>query len=615
MPESSIFPISKIALVGNPNCGKTALFNQLTGSRQKVANYAGVTVERKEGQFVTPSKNRITLIDLPGAYSLKATSLDEAVTRDICMGNYRNEPPPDALICVIDATNLRLHLRFALEICRLKRPMMIALNMSDIAKKRKIDIDIPKLESILGICIIPTIGTQKNGIKKLVDNIDTSFKIPTIDIDNQTDLHVEVRKILLKCVHNSSENSVLLDEKIDRLVLHPIIGPLILLILLFIMFQAVFSWAQPFMDGIQDLTGWLGKIIANLLPTGPLRSLIIDGVFAGVGTTFAFLPQILVLFLWILFLEESGYLPRAAFLLDRIMASVGLNGRSFIPLLSSFACAIPGIMATRTIPSARDRLVTILIAPLMTCSARLPVYALLISAFIPHKTIGIIFNLQGLVLFGLYLLGIASAFLVALLLKKRKKSYDNTLLLELPSYRFPSVRNILFGLWQRIEIFVNRVGTIILTVSILLWALSSFPKPPAGVQGPAIDWSFAGIIGHWIQPLFAPIGFNWEICVALILGLAAREVAVTSLATVYSIAGVDSDAPGQLVHFLSTQWSIATGLSFLAWYVFAPQCFSTLAVIKKETSSWKMVIMTACYLFFMAYFASFTTWHIASFFS
>ena len=381
------------------------------------------------------------------------------------------------------------------------------------------------------------------------------------------------------------------------------------------MFQAVFSWAQPFMDGIQDLTGWLGKIIANLLPTGPLRSLIIDGVFAGVGTTFAFLPQILVLFLWILFLEESGYLPRAAFLLDRIMASVGLNGRSFIPLLSSFACAIPGIMATRTIPSARDRLVTILIAPLMTCSARLPVYALLISAFIPHKTIGIIFNLQGLVLFGLYLLGIASAFLVALLLKKRKKSYDNTLLLELPSYRFPSVRNILFGLWQRIEIFVNRVGTIILTVSILLWALSSFPKPPAGVQGPAIDWSFAGIIGHWIQPLFAPIGFNWEICVALILGLAAREVAGTSLATVYSIAGVDSDAPGQLVHFLSTQWSIATGLSFLAWYVFAPQCFSTLAVIKKETSSWKMVIMTACYLFFMAYFASFTTWHIASFFS
>lgn len=615
MTDSSLAPYTKIALVGNPNCGKTALFNQLTGSRQKVANYAGVTVERKEGHFSTPQKTKVTLIDLPGAYSLNATSLDEAVTRDICMGTYRNEPPPDALICVIDATNLRLHLRFALEICRLKRPMMIALNMSDIAQKQGINVDIPKLESILGITIVPTIATQKGGIKTLLEKIDTAFKIPTIQLNDQTDLHIEVRKILLECVNHTSEGSIALDEKIDRWVLNPIMGPIILLIFLFIMFQAVFSWAQPFMNGIQHLTTWLGTILANLLPEGALRSLIIDGIFAGVGTTFAFLPQILVLFLWILALEESGYLPRAAFLLDRIMASVGLNGRSFIPLLSSFACAIPGIMATRTIPSARDRLVTILIAPLMTCSARLPVYTLLISAFIPHKTIAGIFNLQGFVLFGLYILGIASAFFIALLLKKRKDSYENTLLLELPSYRFPSIRNIIFGLWQRIVIFVNRVGTIILTVSILLWALSSFPKPPSGATGPAIDWSFAGILGHWIQPLFSPIGFNWEICVALILGLAAREVAVTSLATVYSVAGVDADAPGKLVHFLSSQWSIATGLSFLAWYVFAPQCFSTLAVIKKETSSWKMMIITACYLFFMAYFASFLTWHIASFFS
>ncbi|MDI2113112.1 ferrous iron transport protein B [Commensalibacter nepenthis] len=603
---------SRIALVGNPNCGKTALFNQITGSRQKVANYAGVTVERKEGRFTNPQGRAITIIDLPGAYSLNATSPDEEVTRDMCMGKYRNEAPPDALICVIDATNLRLHLRFALEICRLKRPTIIAMNMSDIAKRHGIEIDIAKLESILGVTIVPTVATQKNGAKTLLDTVDHSFTIPTIELTDKTDLHVEVRNLLLECVKYTSQTSTAFNEKVDRWVLHPIIGPIFLIILLFIMFQAVFSWAQPFMDGIQDLTTWLGQQIAHLLPDGILQSLIVDGIFAGVGTTVAFLPQILILFLWILCLEESGYLPRAAFLLDRIMASVGLNGRSFIPLLSSFACAIPGIMATRTIPSAKDRLVTILIAPLMTCSARLPVYALLIAAFIPHKTIGYVFNLQGLVLFVLYFLGIATAFLVALFLKKGKSSYENSLLLELPSYRFPNIRSILFGLWQRIEIFVSRVGNIILTVSILLWALSSFPKAPAGATGPAIDYSFAGTIGHWIQPFFAPVGFNWEICVALILGLAAREVAITSLATVYAVGAVDTDAPTQLIHFLSSQWSIATGLAFLAWYVFAPQCFSTLAVIKKETGSWKIVIGTTAYLFVLAYFSSFVTWHVAS---
>lgn len=605
---------SRVSLVGNPNCGKTALFNQLTGSRQKVANYAGVTVERKEGRFTSPEGRSVTIIDLPGAYSLNATSPDEEVTRDMCMGKYRNEAAPDALICVIDATNLRLHLRFALEICRLKRPTIIAINMSDIAKRRGIEIDIPKLESLLGITIVPTVATQKGGAKALLDSVDHSFKTPTIELTDETDLHVEVRRLLLECVKNTSHTSVAIDERIDRWVLHPFIGPVILLVLLFIMFQAVFSWAQPFMDGIQDFTTWLGQHVAHLLPDGMLQSLIVDGIFAGVGTTVAFLPQILILFLWILCLEESGYLPRAAFLLDRIMASVGLNGRSFIPLLSSFACAIPGIMATRTIPSAKDRLVTILIAPLMTCSARLPVYALLIAAFVPHKTVGYLFNLQGIVLFALYFLGIVTAFIVAFVLKKGKSNYENSLILELPSYRFPNVRDIAFGLWQRIEIFVSRVGNIILTVSILLWALSSFPSPPAGATGPAIDSSFAGIIGHWIQPFFSPIGFNWEICVALILGLAAREVAVTSLATVYAVGAVDTDAPTQLIHFLSTQWSIPTGLAFLAWYVFAPQCFSTLAVIKKETGSWKIVIGTTAYLFILSYFCSFVTWHVASLF-
>ena len=607
----------RIALVGNPNCGKTALFNQLTGSRQKVANYAGVTVERKEGQFITPKGRSIKLIDLPGAYSLKATSPDEVVTRDICMGNYHGEPAPDALICVIDATNLRLHLRFALEIQSLNRPMIIALNMVDIAKRRGLDIDIPKLESLLGVSVIPTVATHKGGAENLLKRIDQPIERPKHVLDENADLHVEVRRILKECVTDRAFKSSTLDRKLDRWILHPIWGMIILLVLLFLMFQAVFSWAQPFMDGIQDLTTWLGVHIAHLLPDGILQSLIINGIFAGVGTTIAFLPQILILFLWILCLEESGYLPRAAFLLDRFMAIAGLNGRSFIPLLSSFACAVPGIMTTRTIPSARDRLVTILIAPLMTCSARLPVYTLLISAFIPYKTVGYIFNLQGLVLFGLYILGIVAAFIIALVFRNREQSYDNTLLLELPSYRLPNLRDILFGLWQRIAIFVNRVGTIILTVSVLLWVLSSFPSPPPGAKGPAIDYSLAGMVGHWIQPFFAPVGFNWEICVALILGLAAREVAITSLATVYSLAAVDTDSPTQLIQFLSSpnsSWTIATGLSFLMWYVFAPQCFSTLAIIRRETNSWKYATLAALYLFAMAYAASFITWHVASFF-
>lgn len=604
---------SRIALVGNPNCGKTALFNQLTGSRQKVANYAGVTVERKVGRLITPEKHSITLIDLPGTYSLSPTSPDEAVTRDMCMGTYANEDAPDALICVIDATNLRLHLRFALELCRLRRPMMIVMNMIDVANKQKINIDIQKLESLLGIIVIPNIATKKDYSKNILAKMDNSFRLPTIALDKDTDLHGKVRQLLKQCVGYTHSGSIAFDEKLDRIVLHPIFGPIILIGLLFIMFQAVFSWAQPLMDGIQGFTTWLGTIIAGWLPEGALRSLVIDGIFAGVGTTIAFLPQILILFLWILCLEESGYLPRAAFLLDKIMASVGLNGRSFIPLLSSFACAIPGIMATRTIPSARDRLVTILIAPLMTCSARLPIYTLLISAFIPHTFIGYFFNLQGIVLFGLYLLGIISAYLVALILRNKRKD-ENTLILELPSYKIPHFRSLVFGLWQRLTLFASRVGNIIVTVSVLLWALSSFPKAPHDAISPAIDYSYAGMVGHWIQPLFTPLGFNWEICVALILGIAAREVAVTSLATVYAVASIDPETPTQLINFLSTRWSIATGLSFLVWYVYAPQCFSTLAVIKKETASWKIAWAAATYLTFLAYIGSLIIWQTANLF-
>ncbi|NHN83936.1 ferrous iron transporter B [Acetobacter musti] len=601
----------RAALVGNPNCGKTALFNQLTGSRQKVANYAGVTVERKEGRLTTPSGRAVRLLDLPGAYSLTATSPDEAVTRDVCAGRYRGEPAPELLICVLSATNLRLHLRFALEVRQLGRPMIVVLNMLDAARKQGLAIDVPRLQQELGVPVVTAVAIRKNGASDLLDLLDHPPLVGPAPLPGNEDIHATVRRLLADCVTRPSAVAEEVEDRLDRWVLHPVWGLLILFALMFVMFQAVFSWAQPPMDAVDALVTGFGETVRHILPDGVLQSLLVDGVIAGAGTVIVYLPQILILFLWILVLEESGYLPRAAFLLDRIMASAGLSGRSFIPLLSSFACAVPGIMATRTIQNPRDRLTTILIAPLMTCSARLPVYTLLIAAFIPDRSVGGLFNLHGLVLFGLYIAAILSALIVAWVLKRGGKATEHPLLLELPAYRLPNLRDLGLGLWQRAVIFLSRVGTIIVTVSVLLWALSSFPAPPTGATAPAIDYSLVGMIGHWILPVFAPIGFTWQICVALIPGLAAREVAVSALATVYATGGSDTDAAAQLTPILSAQWSLATALSLLAWYVFAPQCFSTLAVIRRETGGWKMVTVTATYLFGLAYAASFVTWRVA----
>ncbi|AXY21755.1 Ferrous iron transport protein B [Komagataeibacter saccharivorans] len=606
-----------IALVGNPNCGKTALFNLLTGSRQKVANYAGATVERKEGWFTTPGGHRIRLLDLPGAYSLNATSPDEAVTRDVCAGTYRGEAAPDLLVCVADATNLRLHLRFVLEMRAMGRPLVLALNMIDAARRNGMEIDLPRLQAELGMVVIPTIGVRRDGARELLAELDGTPPPVPAPLPEGTDLHALVRQILSDCVTQSSPLSDRIEERLDRWVLHPVWGPVILIVLLFFMFQAVFAWAQPLMDAIDAGMGMLGQKIGTLMPDGVLRSLIVDGVIAGAGSVVTFLPQILILFAWILVLEESGYLPRAAFLLDRLMSFAGLSGRSFIPLLSSFACAVPGIMSTRTIQNPRDRLVTILIAPLMTCSARLPVYTLLIGAFIPHRNIAHFLNLQGLVLFGLYAVAIASALVVARVLRWRNADrQEATLLMELPAYRVPNPRDLALGLWERARIFLLRVGTTIVSLTVMLWGLSSFPAPPAGAQGPAIDWSFAGRIGHLMLPVFAPLGFNWQICVALIPGLAAREVAVGALATVYSLgSGTDTDqAALQLGQMLPTHWGVPTALSLLAWYVYAPQCVATLAVIRRETASWRVVAIAAGYLFALAYAASFLTYHIARMF-
>jgi ferrous iron transport protein B len=603
-----------IALVGSPNCGKTALFNRLTGSRQKVANYAGVTVERKEGQFTTPAGRRVRVLDLPGAYSLDANSPDEAITRDVCRGTLAGEARPDVLVCVADATNLRLHLRFVLELRRLGQPMVLALNLMDQAARRGITVDTATLAQRLGMPVVETVAVARGGAQALLDALDRPAVVPGADNDrdDEADLHAQVSALLAEAVTMPARTAVL-DDRLDRWLLHPVLGLVILAVVMFLMFQAVFAWAAPLQDALAGAIAALGGVVGGAMPAGALRSLVQDGVFAGLGTVMEFLPQILLLFAFILALEESGYLPRAAFLLDRPMRAAGLTGRSFIPLLSSFACAIPGIMATRSIQDPRDRLATILVAPLMTCSARLPVYTLLIGAFIPRQTVLGFFNLQGLVMFALYAAGVASALGAAWVIKAlRRDRGEHTLLLELPSYRLPNPRDLLIGLWERASIFMRRVTGIILSLTVLLWFLSSYPAAPAGFTGPAIDYSLAGRIGHFIEPLFAPIGFNWQICIALIPGLAAREVAVAALATVYAISAVGDDAAAQaLSPLIAADWSLATALSLLVWYVYAPQCLSTIAVIKRETNSWKQAGIATVYLFALAYLASFITYQAA----
>lgn len=602
----------RVALVGNPNCGKTALFNLLTGSRQKVANYAGVTVERKEGRFHAPSGRTYALLDLPGAYSLNAASLDEAITRDLCRGFYPGEPAPDVIVCVVDATNLRLHLRFALEVRALGRPMVLAVNMMDAAKRRGIEVDLKALERELGVPVVPTVAVQRDGARILVEKLDRMGKselppvTPAAMADDPDALHAETRRLLSVAVQMPRRTAEI-DDALDRWLLHPVFGLVALGVVMFLIFQAVYAWATPVMDLIDAGTASLADWAKATLPDGPLNSLIADGIISGVGGVIVFLPQILVLFLFILALEESGYLPRAAFLLDRMMASAGLSGRSFIPLLSSFACAIPGIMATRSIQDPRDRLATIIVAPLMTCSARLPVYALLIGAFIPARDVGW-FNLQGLVLFALYAVGIVSALLVAWVMKKwRRDKSEHPLLLELPSYRMPHPRDLLLGLWERAMIFLKRVGGIILAMTVLLWVLLYFPN-----GGGDVTQSYAGHIGRAMQTVFAPIGFNWQICIALIPGLAAREVAVSSLATVYALQAADDAAASQaLAPIIASGWTLATALSLLVWYIYAPQCLSTLATIKRETGSWKQVAISAGYLFGLAYLASLVTYQVA----
>ncbi len=613
----------RLALVGNPNCGKTALFNRLTGARQKVANYAGVTVERKEGQFTSGANRSYQVVDLPGAYSLNAMTPDEAITRDVLFGSRADEAPPDVIVLVVDATNLRLNLRLVLEVLRLQRPTVLALNMMDVAQKRGLIIDVARLQAELGIPVIETVAIRPGGSAALTAQLDIMASHPqtrmAIDsaarfqADNTAGLEGTQRDVrrILDVVIASHGKPQTAGDRIDAVVLHPVLGYVILAVVLFLIFQAVFSWSKLPMDLIKSGVDGIGVALHDAMPPGILRSLLVDGVLSGVGSVLVFLPQIMILFLFILSLEDSGYLPRAAFLLDRMMGSVGLSGRAFIPLLSSFACAIPGIMATRTIQNPRDRLATIMIAPLMTCSARLPVYALIIGAFIPDRSIGIV-NLQGLVLFGLYVAGIVSAMAVAWVFKRTMGSKQYTpLMLELPNYHWPNLRNLALGLWERLRIFVSRVGTIILALMVLLWFLSSFPGPPPGATGPAIQYSLAGQLGQLLQVVFAPIGFNWQIAIALIPGLAAREVAVGALGTVYALSATGDQLATTLTPMIAATWTMPTALSLLAWYVFAPQCISTLSIVRRETNSWTPALAMAAYMFALAYLASFATYQVS----
>ncbi len=607
--------LPRIALIGNPNSGKTALFNLLTGSRQKVANYAGVTVERKEGRMLDAGGRSYAVLDLPGAYSLTPASLEEAIARDVCRGFYPGEPVPDLLVCVVDATNLRLHLRFVLELRSLGRPMLVALNQMDAAARRGIDINVEALADALGVPVVETVAVRREGARALLAQVAAIFDVgvPQSSVTPlPADLHAEVRRLIAASVR-MPRRTAQVDDVLDRWLLHPVFGLLTLAIVMFLMFQAVYAWATPLMDLIEAGTGWLGASVQGAMADGPLRSLLVEGIIAGLGGVVVFLPQILILFLFILTLEESGYLPRAAFLLDRTMSSAGLSGRSFIPLLSSFACAVPGIMATRSIQDPRDRLATILVAPLMTCSARLPVYALLIGAFIPARRVWGGLQLQGLVLFALYLAGILSALLVSWVMKKwRRDRGEHPLLLELPSYRLPHWRDLAIGLWDRAMIFLKRVGGIILAMTVLLWFLLSFPAAPADAAGPAIDYSFAGRIGHALTMVFAPLGFNWQICIALIPAMAAREVAVSSLATVYALSAASEDAAAEALKPLIAQdWALATALSLLVWFIYAPQCLSTLATIRRETGSWRQTAFATLYLFALAYLAAMLTYQVA----
>jgi ferrous iron transport protein B len=605
-------PLPRVALVGMPNVGKTALFNKLTGSFQRVANFPGVTVEKKNGWIYEGSQRILEVIDLPGIYSLDATTLDEKVTKDFLLGK---DSTSKIFVLVLDATNLDKSLFLAFQLKELGYPLLIALNLMDEARKRNLNLNLDKMAKELNAIIIPTSASTGDGVKALISAIMTNLERTeeitlTLPGDAQkvfrSPAYVSAifQKIdkLLEAVTITPLKPDSFSEKIDRIVLHPVLGVVTLFLLLMAMFQTLFSWASPLQDLIEASFLFLGTLASTYLTNDLLKSLIVDGIISGVGGVVVFLPQIVLLFLFIQFLEDLGYLGRAAFLMDSLMRRIGLPGKSVIPLLSSHACAIPGILSTRVIDNHRERLITMLVIPLTTCSARLPVYAILIGALIPDIALpGVSFiRLPGLVLFSLYVLGFSSAMLVALIFKKTlPHPSPSMLLMELPPYRVPKLKNLIQVMKNKASLFLRKAGGIILLVSIVIWALVTFPRQE-GIS--SIDQSYAAMIGRLFVPLFDPLGFDWRITTALIPSIGAREVVVSALSLVLSVEGENE---ARMTQALLQYFGVETLAALLVWFIFAPQCISTFAVMKRETNSYRWPLLMVGYTLALAYLFAF----------
>ena len=606
--------IPRIALVGMPNVGKTALFNKLTGSFQRVANFPGVTVEKKTGWVSENGEKILEVIDLPGIYSLDATTLDEKVTKDFLL-KKENATSADLFVLVLDATNLDKSLFLAFQLKELGYPLVIALNLMDEAKKRNLSLDLEKFAHKLNAIIVPTSASSGEGVSELVHSIKSE-----IVKRHHVELTVpeQFQKVFRSPVYVSGifkEIDELLNEvtitklrpdtfteKVDSVVLHPFWGIVLLFSILLIIFQTLFSWASPLQDLIEAGFGLAGNFATENISNTLLKSLVVDGIISGVGGVLVFLPQIVLLFLFIQFLEDLGYLGRAAFLMDSFMRRIGLPGKAVIPLLSSHACAIPGMLSTRVIDNHRERLITMLVIPLTTCSARLPVYAILISALIPNVSLGGMpwLKLPGLVLFGLYMLGFLSALLVSLVFKKTlPQSSPSMLLMELPPYRVPRIKNLLLVMKNKAMIFIKKAGGIILIVSMVIWVLVTFPQKDGITH---IEQSYAADIGRVFEPVFRPLGFDWRITTALIPSIGAREVVVSALSLVLSVEGANEKG---LSEALLTQFGVGTLVALLIWFVFAPQCISTFAVMKRETDSYKWPVIMVIYTMTMAYVFAF----------
>jgi ferrous iron transport protein B len=608
-----------VAIVGPPNAGKSTLFNRLTGLRQKVANFPGVTVEHRMGRAKLQGDHEVFLVDLPGVYSLQPRAEDEQVTHDVLKGERGDFPRPDAIILILDSTNLGRHLILAAPILDLSLPTLILLNMADDLAARGGKVDIAALSTELD-CTVALISAAKGtGIDRIQQFLQgTAIRINTPPTRVELPVLNDVPKCrqwaanLNKRASYRSPAPPLWTRRLDSVFLHPVAGPLIFLAVVLAVFQSIFSWAKPVMDGLQNGVAESGVWFTQVLPDTPWRSLLVDGVWKGVGSVIVFLPQILLLFLFIGVLEDSGYLARAALIADRTMARFGLQGKSFIPLLSAYACAVPAVMATRVIENKRDRMATIMIAPLMTCSARLPVYTLLIAAFIPNiPLLGRFLSLGTAVMLALYLLGFIAAIVIARLLKSTiLKSRDGNFVLEMPPYRWPTFQSLSLRLVDRSKVFLQRAGTVILLVAIAIWTLAHLPLHNG--HAPSLEDSFAGSIGKTIEPLIKPLGFNWKIGIGLITSLAAREVIVGTLGTIY---GIEGSEPSQgLQAAIHHDLSPAGAAALLVFFAFALQCFSTLAVVKRETGGWRWPIFQFSYMLALAYSGSWLAFHITNYF-